>query len=444
MFANKEVYVNRFFSPVYLFFLSIALFIQQFLPGYKRYSSIEAISYKMSDGWCEPQKEGIGVHCFGDFYYPLRFVSADNPWKGVINPYPPISTFLYKPFDLLAQFTLPRVSLALWLFLLLCSLLFPVLHLKFVAREISTQSFTIITLVTLTCAPALMSIDRGNNLLFLVPPLYLFFRACLLNSEKHVLFFGLVCVSLKPQFAVLVVVIYQVFGLKKAFRWLLFSALVNFLSFLIYFKSFPENIFYWLYSAIGFQEYAARGILMPVNVSLKSDIDVALDVLNLSASGLIVNSVVYFLLTVFTIQLIRKIRKRSVIHNFTLVLFYPLLFTGTTYHYYLMILYIPFLFLFAQHIQPGNTGSLRVFRDIESALPSISKPLQGTVFLAFVIVSFIPWGIPWSAIFPELYGRGWDVIGANWVFSQYLLLALGITLSTQKTKGIVLLNGAKS
>lgn len=432
---KKKFHAYRLFVPVYLVSLSIALFIQQFLPGYLRYSSIEAISYKMNDGWCDPQKDGIGTHCFGDFYYPLTFVAADNPWKGVINPYPPISTFLYKPFELLSEYTLPRISLSLWLLCLLFCLVFPAIHLKFVVKEIHTQSFVTIILVTLTCAPALMSLDRGNNLLFIIPPLYLFFRGCLLNDNKRTFLFGLICVCLKPQFIVLAFLIYSLFGLNRVIRWFLVTALVNLASFLLYFKSFPENILYWMHKAVGFQEYGANGVLMPANVSLKSDIQIVINVFNLKISESIVQSCVYLLAAVFTLMLIKNLGKRSLVHNFSIVLLYPLLFTGTAFNYYLTILYIPFLFLFAHQNEQKPAGSLKSFGHAEASSPSLSKPLQSAMFLLFAIFSFIPWGIPWSAVFPELSGRGWDIIGINWVFSQYMLLIFGISLLTQRTTG---------
>jgi hypothetical protein len=432
---KKRFHPTRHFTPTYLLFLSIALFIQQFLPGYLRYSTIEAISWKMNDGWCDPSRDGIGTHCFGDFYYPLTFVAMENPWKGVLNPYPPISTFLYRPFDLLADFTAPRFSLSLWLLCLLACLLFPAAHLKFAAKEIGMQSFVTIILITLTCAPALVSLDRGNNLLLVIPPLYLFFRGCLLKNEKKTLLFGLICVCLKPQFVVLIFVIYSLFGLNKAIRWLLASAFVNLSSFLLYFQSFPENIFYWIHKALGFQEYGARGILMPVNLSLKSDIEIVVNAFDLNISQSIVQSFVYLVLIIFTIILIRNLGKRSVIHNFSIVLLYPLLFTGTVFHYYLAILYIPFVFLFLHFIEPRHTGSLRAFSEVEAELPSLTKPLQSSMFLVLVVFSLIPWGIPWSAVFSGLSGRGWDIIGVNWVFSQYLLLFFAIVIVTQRTRG---------
>jgi len=434
VFSVKNLKPSQKFAHVYLSCLAVAIFIQQFLPGYLGYSTIVANSFPTIDGWCEPQSEGIGEHCFGDFYYPLGFIGADNPWKEIINPYPPTSLIIYQPFDWLAEITFPRVALSVFIVGLVLSLVFPILHLKFIAKEITTKNFALLLLITLTCAPALMGIDRGNIQLFLIPPLYLFLRGCLLANEKQVFIYGIICVGIKPQFIVLAIIIYSLLGLKKTIRWLLVSGFIYILSFLVYFRSFPMNILDWINQTLDFQNYAGRGILMPVNVSITSDIDIVFNILNLNVSQTPVKYFVYLLLIGFTILLIKNLKQRSLIHNFVLVLFYPLLFTGTVFHYYLTILYVPFLFFIAYLSQTENTGSLRIFMVMESDRPSLSKPLQNRAFLLFTLLSFIPWGIPWSAIFPSLADRGWDVIGINWVFSQYALLAFALTLILQRAK----------
>ncbi len=171
---------------------------------------------------------------------------------------------------------------------------------------------------------------------------------------------------------------------------------------------------------------------MPVNVSLTSDIDIILNILNLDVSRTNVKLFVYILLLGFTFLLIKNLKERSIIHNFILVLFIPLLFTGTAFHYYLTILYVPFLFFFATLVQEKKSGSIQAFDRVENERPSLSNPMQGSLFLIFSVLSFVPWGIPWSAIFPSLTGRGWDVIGINWLFSQYALLVLAMSMIFQR------------
>lgn len=442
MFAKIKFNATIHFTSVYLAFLGCAIFVQQFLPGYLRYASIEAISYRMEDGWCDPKKDGIGTHCFGDFYYPLTFVDLDNPWRDVVNPYPPISLLLYKPFSLISDVSFPRVALSLFLITLLLSLVFPVLHLRFVAKEISVSVFAVLVLVTLLCAPALMSLDRGNNQLMLTPFLYLFIRHCMLQNHSNIMMYGLFCVLLKPQMIFLVILIYQIVGLKKTCKWLFGVSIIYALSFLIYFRSFPMNILEWLYRALTFQDYAGRGILMPVNVSISSDIDVLLNIANLEVSRNSVKLFVYLLMGGFTYLLLRNLRTRSYMHNFILILFYPLLFTGTAFHYYLCLLYIPFIYHFASQIQSPRIGSIKLVADQETSLPTLSSTLPGFTFLLFTITAFIPWGIPWSALFPSLRGRGWDVIGVNWIFAQYALLIFAIVMILHYPKtGSVRING---
>jgi hypothetical protein len=313
--------------------------------------------------------------------------------------------------------------------------MFPILHLRFVAKEISFPVFINLLLVTLMCAPALMSLDRGNNQLIMIPFLYLFFRSCLQRKQKNIFFYALICLIIKPQMAILSILIYQISGLRKTLSWLIGSGILYLVSFLIYYKSFPINVIHWVYRVLTFQDYAGRGILMPVNVSIGSDIDVFLNIVNLSVSRNTVKVFVYFLMFAFTFLLLKRLNKRSIMHNFILVLFFPLLFTGTAFHYYLCILYVPFLYHFAGQSQNKLIGSIQLVAEAEVKKPVLSQPLPSISFLAFSIASFVPWGIPWSAFFPNLKGRGWDVIGVNWIFSQYLLLIFAFVMIMHRPKG---------
>lgn len=54
--------------------------------------------------------------------------------------------------------------------------------------------------------------------------------------------------------------------------------------------------------------------------------------------------------------------------------------------------------------------------------------IEKVSFLIFAVLCFIPWGIPWRVLFPDLEGRGWDVIGINWLPGQYSLLFLAFVL----------------
>jgi len=410
------------FAYIYLTFLGIAVFLQQFLPSYLRYASIESISWKMDDSWCDPKTEGIGTHCFGDFYYPLIFEKQANPWKGAENPYSPVSVLLYKPFNWINNSATPRLALIIFLAFLIISLIYPVLHLKFVLKDISSKTFCTLLVVSLSFAPAIVSIDRGNSQLLLTPFLYLFFMSWTSGNKKRQMIYGMVCILLKPQFIILSLVIFHSSGLKQTMKWLFSIAGIYLLAFAIYPNSFPINIIYWIYRILTFPDYATRGVLMPVNISIGSDIDIILKSLNLAVSKNIVKTIVMTLCVLFLFLLMKKFKHRSKLHNFILILFFPLLFTGTTFHYYLCILFVPFILHLSIRLDSESKGIFDHLRKEEIETPIFSNSTFSFAFLIFSVFSFVPWGIPWKVVFPETQDLDWSGIGVNWIFSQYLLV----------------------
>jgi hypothetical protein len=414
------------FAHIYLTFLGIAVFLQQFLPSYLRYASIESISFKMNDGWCDPETEGIGTHCFGDFYYPLIFEKQANPWKGAENPYSPVSVLLYKPFNWINDSATPGSALILFLSALVISLIYPLLHLKFVSRDISSKTFGVLLVVSLSFAPAIVSIDRGNSQLFLIPFLYLFFRSWTSGDRKRQMIYGMVCILLKPQFLILSLVVFHSSGLKRTIKWLFTIAGVYLAAFLMYPSSFPINIIYWIYRLLTFPDYATRGVLMPVNISLGSDIDIILNTLNLEVSKNIVKTFVMALCVAFLYLLVKYFKTRSNMHNFILILFFPLLFTGTTFHYYLSILFIPFILHLSSRLDSESKGMIDHLRKDEIERPALSNSTFSISFLIFSIFSFVPWGIPWQVVYPGTKDLDWSGIGVNWIFSQYLLMIFSV------------------
>jgi hypothetical protein len=425
--------VTENFTSIYLTFLALAIFFQQFLPSYLKYTSIESISWKLNDGWCNPQSQGIGIHCFGDFYFPLTFANQIDPWYGY-NPYPPLSVLVFRPFSWLDQLSFSRLALILFIATLVFALIFPVFHLKFVAKEISYKTFSTLFIVSLLCAPAIATIDRGNNLLILIPFLYLFFRSWLLDNNSRTMIYGLICVGLRPQFIILTVIIFQSVGLRKTIKWLISIAALYLVSFMLYPQSFPMNIVHWVQRLLSYPDYAERGALMPVNISLSSDIDVVLAALGINISTGFINTLIGIVAALFIYFFAKGVRYRSKIHNLLLLLFLPLLFIGTAFHYYLIVLYIPFLFHFARLLDKPVNGSLLRLQEEEVKSPSLSRSIPSFSFLLFSVSAFIPWGIPWNVIFPSLKSLDWSGIGINWIVAQYSLLVFALVMSwPQKT-----------
>ena len=113
-------------------------------------------------------------------------------------------------------------------------------------------------------------------------------------------------------------------------------------------------------------------------------------------------------------------------HNFILILFFPLLFTGTTFHYYLSILFIPFILHLSSRLDSESKGMIDHLRKDEIERPALSNSTFSISFLIFSVFSFVPWGIPWQVVYPETKDLDWSGIGVNWIFSQYLLMIFSV------------------
>ena len=105
-----------------------ATFFNIFVTSYTNIKVTDSVSYSLNDGWCDPKTQGFGVHCFGDYYAPLKFANSQLPWNGVISNYPPFAFVILKPLAYLNENSQGRISLFVYLSIMLLCLLFPVMH----------------------------------------------------------------------------------------------------------------------------------------------------------------------------------------------------------------------------------------------------------------------------------------------------------------------------
>jgi hypothetical protein len=94
----------------------------------------ESLIFSVNDGWCNPISDGIGNHCFGDFY---NFMSGDifKPWTEVKTPYPPLAILYFIPYEfIISNFGVTKLILFVHLLFLLFCVIFPVLHLNLSKR----------------------------------------------------------------------------------------------------------------------------------------------------------------------------------------------------------------------------------------------------------------------------------------------------------------------
>lgn len=230
-----------------------------------------SMGYVANDGFCDlGNHEGVGVHCFGDFRYMLMFTDQANPWldvNGYPNNYLPAGMIPHVVFGRVSQVSgQPLLGLYLYLLSMAVALVLPAWWAT--ARRALWVRVAVVGLMALAAPPALMALERGNSVGFVVPPLL----AVLIGvraDRRTLLMVGIVlAVMVKPQFVVLVA-IYAVLrrwkSLGVALAWI---AGTNAAAFAIWPRSLPTGPFDAVRAVLDYGSGAALGWTFPTNSSL--------------------------------------------------------------------------------------------------------------------------------------------------------------------------------
>ena len=430
--------VQNFFLLLVLF-NSIALAIQVLLPSYLNFKSSEALSARIDDGaWCDPQIQGIGLHCFGDFYYSLQFANEHNPWSGRNNNYPPLATAFYKPFSFIDQhFPNSHISLLIYLLFGFLCVMFPIAHAT-IFRKINWNLSVIICLITLSSAPILMAFDRGNIQIIIFPFIYLFTLAELESNYFKIMLYGMILILFKPQMILLGAIFLAKREIRKGLLWLGASFILSLSTFLIYPVNGIENLQKFLGMLRNYQQYTNAGSPNPTNVSIANTWSILERLATVAFPSFfhkdplgrwdfypIWISIVIIILIFLNLFFFGAKRIKSV--NLFIVLSVPVLIPNVSFAYYLCI-YSPLLLLI---LIDGLSKSYVPFQCAENngavskikGLRFFQSRTDFILFSLFYFITFIPWAIPWKII-PYFNNLPWSSIGVNWFPGQIILLVL--------------------
>ncbi len=200
----------------------------------------ESISVWGSDGHCKPSTQGIGVHCFGDFYYAIKLAEQANPWSGNTHPYPASAMVMYRGFGLLDEL-LPwsRGSLFLYLMISVTCLSIPAIFLMRVRRDLRS---VVLFFAGPFSIPALIALDRGNSIAFSVPLLLGFALAYIEDRRSQALYFLIVCSLIKPHFAFLLILFLVIRDLRRFAIGVAAMSLVHAVFFLIWWRDYFSTL----------------------------------------------------------------------------------------------------------------------------------------------------------------------------------------------------------
>ena len=233
----------------------------------------ELFSDYADDGLCPTPESAIGVHCFGDFYAPMRVLTGEqgrNPWllDGSWN-YSPLSNWPMLPLvilrgvlewrTLLLTYLVGAVGATVWAAFVL---------IRRSPEGKSSGSVLWLALVPVVSTPFLAAFDRGNTALVAVPLLML--GLSYLSRGQRGLWRTVVFLlaALKPQFGVLVLVDAAAGHWRTSLRLGIGIALAHLASFVVTGRDAWRSARAWINEGLGGYSFVYSDQLGDRNVSI--------------------------------------------------------------------------------------------------------------------------------------------------------------------------------
>jgi hypothetical protein len=220
-------------------------------------------------------------------------------------------------------------------------------------------------------------------------------------------------VLIKPQFVLLGLFFLVRKEWRNLFTWLATSCAGIVGSFILYPRGVISNFLHWAYHLLLFQEYRPFGELYPVNISLNSLIETTLKTLGLEVDRFFVSGFVLILLITALIAISRTIHLRNELETFLLILIIPILFVGTSFHYYLIVLLLPLAFLVVQ-------GFEKEISDEYELRNLVSTKVKTFAVASSYIFCLLPWSIPSALFFDSTSTEGVN-ISVTWTLARAVL-----------------------
>lgn len=223
--------------------LGVSLMTMWVLSSYLHIDIWQILSFRGADGWCDPTKAGLGVHCWGD-WAAIQVDSFDAEGSSAEAVYPLSARILRLPFMGLNALAGPLPTLIVFLAVSLICLLVPACWAARAARPAYRP--VVLTVLGAATVPVLMVLDRGNILALAVPFCFLAVLGLVRDRPWMVVLGTVVAASVKPQFALLA------FGLVALRRWrpavitALGSVAVVVLPYLVYGGKALERVTDWV------------------------------------------------------------------------------------------------------------------------------------------------------------------------------------------------------
>ena len=391
-------------------------------------------SFQGADTWCDPSIQGLGVHCWGD-YYSLTLAFTLNPESPYLGEYPtayaPAGLLFIQAFNQLSLFFgQPAMGLVLYLGLMISTISWSIWKGTF-GLKLENRIVLFATL-TLFAPPIVMVLDRGNTVGFLVPLLVWYFQALRKGKNSQIVVAVALMSIIKPHFGVLVIALFISGKVLVALKSALMVGIVNVLPFLIIWgNEFLTYMNQWLLVFFGYQGVSSPSNPFPTNISFShSSLIIATGLNNSGLAdftlflswvekgygliGFAVGVMLLLMVLVFRLSLTQTQISILVVSCISLL-------SGTTFLYYAVFV-IPVLLTFLT--KTGKNGPL------ESSTESTSKrvsnqPIQLILWLASVatLVQFPIFNLTQGSSIVTTS----SLIGGVWL-SAYIAIAIALVI----------------
>jgi len=219
----------------------------------------------------------IGRHCFSDYPLVASAAMRPDPWQSYplflpwmngepwVVEYPAAAMIPHLLFGLPAKWLgVPRMGLITYLLALTLAVLSPAAWATRGARGL--EKLLVILALGIVAVPAWAVVDRGNSAGFAIPVALAFLVALSRRRWLVVAITVVLCAMVKPQFAVLVAVLFAARQWRLGALALVGVATSNVVAYLFWPRYFPETITRSVHNLLH-NTHISQGLLSPVNVS---------------------------------------------------------------------------------------------------------------------------------------------------------------------------------
>jgi hypothetical protein len=222
----------------------VGLLISVFYASYNGQAFTDVISFRVGDGWCDSQTEGVGLHCFGDFGTNRTADFTEATYNSLLAQNTPLVNLFFGVYRSIPY----QLGLTIYLFTMFIGIAGSVWS---ATKGMVLSSRTMLVLfIGILNVGTFSTLDRGNHVGWMVPLAFWFLSAVYKSNWTHASIALSLLVSVKwwgVLFA-LGLVVYHKWG--HLFRSALLAIVMNHLALGFFAGSYHfkvSSIYEWLF-----------------------------------------------------------------------------------------------------------------------------------------------------------------------------------------------------